>query len=235
MNRRKTNNRLWYILALSVLLCICALVLMTGMSFARYQKETKKLLTFEVASPARLYLGTETVETVQPEEGDDAEATTVRSFKPGWDPVKTELGTGGMQQVQFAVSNGTSEEEYSSYKQQFTLQVVCTLGTTLQSESGEPIEAVKCWLRVPGEEEGSYTDYPGVAELIEEGTALGRDSGLGWVYTFYKDQETKTEELSWILNGGKLEYVALTLILEGQMSEMSLLMPHVIGTLLDNT
>lgn len=230
------KKRICYILALSVLLVACTLAMVPGVSFARYQKEFKQTLTFEVASPAHLCLGTEKVETIPPAtDEENAEATIVRSFDPEWNPVWTPLEGTDRQQLHFAVSNGMSEENCSSRKQQFILQVISTLGTTVQTNTDGTIQAAECWLRVPDEaEETGYKEYAGVAAPIDQGTALGQTYGLGWVYTFYKDEETKTE-LSWVLNGGKLEYVPLTLIMKGQLSEDSLVTPNVIGTLLDNT
>lgn len=228
------NKRIWYILALSVLLAACTFTMMMGVSFARYQKEFNKTLTFEVASPAQLCLGTEKVETIVPEDGESTEEIIVRSFDPEWNPVQPGLEASGEQRVQFAVANGVSTEDFSSRDQQFTLQVITTLGTTVQTGTNGTIEAVECWLRVPDDEGDGYTEYAGVAAQIDESTTLGQKYGSGWVYTFYKDQDTQTE-LTWTLRGGELEYVTLTLIIKGQLSEDSLLWPQVTGTLLDNT
>lgn len=239
MNQHNWNKRMWYILALTVLLCIATLVSVTGVSYARYQKEIKKTLSFTVASPARLYLGTEKMEIIQPEAQEEQKESTeikvVRSFDPSWNPGWTNLeGDDSRQQLKFAVSNGISDKDFSSKHQQFTLQAVATLGATVATaEDGTPIPA-NCWLRVQGEEEGEYTDYPGVATLVGADTALGQKNGLSWVYTFYKNTEPQTE-LSWILEGGKLDYVTLTLIMEASIVAVSRVDPYVTGTLLSTT
>lgn len=216
MNQRKTNNSLWYSLGLAVLLCVAFLVVATGTTLARYRSEREAEITFAVREPERVCLGT--VKTITAEEATDAlsEGTVVfdASMQPAWKTVEN------VPQLQLAVANGASATEYSIADQKIRLRLIAGLGVW----TGET--PANFYLILPAEDASAETKkIQGTATVIEEGTSLYQIHGAGWVYTF---QDENGEELSWILEGGKLSYISLTVTMEGaELSEPSLLQ-HVI-------
>ena len=223
MNHQKTNRSLWYSLGLAVLLCAAALVVSTGTTFARYRTEREKTLTFHARPAAELRIGVLKAATEEAVATLGAGQSSNEVFDPNSQPEWEILGD--MHQLNFAIANGISDTEYSQRDQKVILRLVGTLGLW----TGE--EAVDIYLRIPSEtaQEG-YEELQAAVSPIEQGTALYTTHGAGWIYTF---QKTEEEELSWILPGGELSCISLTVVMkDAAPSNPSLLQPLVIGDLI---
>lgn len=211
MNQRKTNNTLWYSLGLAMLLCAAFLVSATGTTLARYRAERKATITFQVRPPAQTSLGV--VRTLSDEEAAEAGVPVGTeifdpSIQPQWETVDETL------QLNLAVANGISAEDFSEKEQTVRLQMIATLGAAasdvyLRLPSGEPIKAA--------------------VSAIEAGSTLYATHGAGWLYTFL---DAEGNELTWTLPGGTFAYLKFTLTMKSaERSSDSLLQPQVIAEL----
>lgn len=225
MNQRKWNIKPWYSLGLALLLCMAALVTATGPAMARYKTDRKTSVTFQVRSPAQVCLGT--VKTVEKKNEETEEVMTEEVFVPGgtmnWETVTEDE----VYLLKLAIANGTSDTSYSQKKQQVSIRLISSVGIT---------ENTVISLRLPPETEGGEERIiPSVATKIEEGTSLYMTNGYGYVYTFHEYREgedTPGQELSWLLPGGELVYLPMTIAMTGALPEHpSLVQPMVIADL----
>ena len=221
MNQRNKKHSLWYSLGLGVLLCIAALVVSTGTTYARYRTERTGTVKFAVQEPEQILLGT--LHTIT-----DAEATeelpkgTVVLQKQDtlyWENVD------GTRRLTPVIGNGSSEYQYSQRDQQVQLRLLGSLGLS----TGEG--PVKMYLEIPSEEDPETTEsLQAVAVPIEPGTALYYTFGSGWVYTF---QGTEGE-LYWTLPGGAFNTIQLTITMEGVPSqEEAVVTPQITSWVVD--
>ena len=227
MNRRKQNKRL---LGLAVLLYGSVLVVSLGSAMARYRTSINNTVTFEVRSPAQICLGIEKTFSTEVENDGETQTVITKSFVPEGELIWSDPDGDGKDQLELAIANGVSDEDFSKRKQQINLRLISSLGAVIPSKAEMPITATDLYLRIPSETEVSgFVEYKASADTIVEGTSLYNDYGEGWVYTFSIEEE----ELSWVLYGGKLDYITMTLVMDGDVSENSLLSLKVIGTLLE--
>lgn len=218
MNQRKPNNSLWYSLGLAVLLCVAFLVVSTGTTLARYRAEREKEIKFQVGVPEQICLGV--VRTITEEEATDdlLEGTVIfdPEAKPEWGNLES------TPQLTFAAANGVSETEYSQGDQRIRLRLIGTLGLWTGTETAA------IYLHLPAEDgSNKVTKVQATVTQIVKDTALYHTHGDGWIYTF---RDANGEELSWILPGGKLSYISMTITMEGSApSSPSLLKPQIIA------
>ena len=199
MNQRKPNRIMWYSLGLALLLCAAFLVTSTGTAFARYRTEREKNITFEVREPERICLGTL------------AEDGSFAVTDPVWKTVDD------VHQLDLAVANGNSADDYSRQDQIFYFRLIGSAG----------LEDTKVYLHLPAEDSSAEeTKLLATASPIVEGTALYHAYGAGWIYTF---QDTEGEELSWTLAGSEFQFVSLTVTIDKEPAIASLIHPQVIG------
>ena len=230
MSQRKPNRRIWYSMALSILLCMGILVLATGTAFARYRAERNKDISFRVRVPDQVQLGTVCTvpEETEPENstqiteptGETEPPVMVEVFVPS-DQLMWETED-GITSLQFAVANGVSEEDHSARDQAVRLRMIGTLGIW----NGTQLPTLQ--LVLPPEE-GSTESVVVTATVqpFAKGTALQLAYGDGWLYAFLDDQG---EELLWELPGGDLSYVTMTVLIAGEPPEnLNLLQPQVIA------
>ena len=211
MNRRKMNISLWS-LGLVVLLTMAALVGATGTSLARYRAETAASLQFSAQIPTQIRLGQLVTDS------ESGETKFVPDVGGTW------TQTDGQSRLCFAVSNMIDAEKSAAEDQQVSLRLVASAGIW----DGTSIATVN--LMIPRtddsaqepedsgngdsaqEQEPSYDIFPATAVRITVDSPLYNTFGDGWVFTF---QDAEGEECSWLLEGGSLSVLAMTLVLEG--------------------
>lgn len=217
MNQRKTNNVLWYSLVLALLLCIGFLVISTGTTLARYRDERHKEISFTVREPEQICLGT--VTTVTAEEATSGLPVGTEKFEPEAVP-KWETGS-ELHKLELGVANGTSQTNYSKRDQKVRLRLVTTSGLWM----GDRIPDVK--LRLPNPEDPeNFVEIKATVTEIAQGTGLYETNGPGWIYRFEQDDG----EVSWTLEGGKLSFVSITVVMNNvSLDNPSLLQPQIIA------
>ncbi len=217
MNQRKKNISRWALPMLLLLLTVGCLVASTGGALARYRAEWKETIYFEVRPPEQVVLG----KMVTDENGTVSFDATAQG---AWETVE------GKQQLEFTVANGTTEEAYSQENQRIHLRLIGTLGIW----DGD--EEFTVTLQLPPEEDAEESEEPKKVQAtvirIQEGSPMYTTFGDGWVFAFYDEEG---EELSWLLEGGELDTVTMTLILEGAaQNEASLLQLQISGVYSEN-
>lgn len=215
MKQMKTNTVLRYLTGLTILLCIAALVVSTGTTFARYRTERSANITFEVQSFLQANIGV--WEEVSREEATAERRAGTKIFQPTqflqWEAVD------GGARLHLTIANGVSETDFAHKDMKVTLRVLGTLGLW------NGAEAAKLNLHYPSQEEPEKTETMQAAvSPIGEGTPLHQIHGPGWVYTFQNSEG----ELSWTLKGDQFSYVDLIITVEGAiLTESAALQPQV--------
>ena len=203
MTQQRKKRKTRYLLGLLLLLCLGILVASVGTTLARYYAERQVNADFQVREPEKISLGMVV----------DGVFTPTNQL--AW---KTQ---GGVTSLQFAIANGTTEADYSARDQKMCLRMIGTLG--IWTGDTPPDLSVSFLSEKTGEE----ITVTATASPIAEGTALYHTYGQGWIYTFL---EQSTQELSWVLPGGALSYIALTVTVQGETVESpSLLQPLVVA------
>lgn len=187
MDRQK-NSLLRHLLCLALLLCMAALVIATGTTYARYRTDAEAEIIFEVKTPSQIVIGTVLTDAEGNEEFDP-------NGIPGW---KTE---GNTATLEIAVSNGSSGNGIKD--QEIRFRLIGGLGLSV----GEGTAEVTLKITEDGSEKIFYAE----AEKILENTALHFEHGDGWVFTFF---EENGKEFSRILEGGKTSYIKMSIIVD---------------------
>lgn len=187
MDRQK-NSLLRHLLCLALLLCMAALVIATGTTYARYRTDAEAEILFEVKTPSQIVIGT-VLTDAEGNEGFDPNGI------PGW---KTE---GNTATFEIAVSNGSSGNGVKD--QEIRFRLIGGLGFSV----GEGAAEVTLKITEDGSEKIFYAE----AEKILENTALHFEHGDGWVFTFF---EENGKEFSRILEGGKSSYIKMSIIVD---------------------
>ena len=187
MDRQK-NSLLRHLLCLALLLCMAALVIATGTTYARYRTDAEAEILFEVKTPSQIVIGTVLTDAEGNEEFDP-------NGIPGW---KTE---GNTATFEIAVSNGSSGNGVKD--QEIRFRLIGGLGLSV----GEGTAEVTLKITEDGSEKIFYAE----AEKILENTALHFEHGDGWVFTFF---EENGKEFSRILEGGKSSYIKMSIIVD---------------------
>ncbi len=187
MDRQK-NSLLRHLLCLALLLCMAALVIATGTTYARYRTDAEAEILFEVKTPSQIVIGTVLTDAEGNEEFDP-------NGIPGW---KTE---GNTATLEIAVSNGSSGNGVKD--QEIRFRLIGGLGLSV----GEGTAEVTLKITEDGSEKIFYAE----AEKILENTALHFEHGDGWVFTFF---EENGKEFSRILEGGKSSYIKMSIIVD---------------------
>ena len=178
------------LLLLCLLLCI---VLMTGVTFARYRQEFAPVsYTFQADSNDMIVLGGVVTQTWL-ESGQ-------------WPPVAQGWTTAGESALlEFSVSNGTPADGYARRDQIYTVQLIAGLGI------GAPENLTVTLLY---EEDAQPVQLTGVAEPIQEGSLIYKSCGDGWVYRFC---DAAGNEIQFELSGGALRYQNYLLAVAGDV------------------
>ena len=187
MDRQK-NSLLRHLLCLALLLCMAALVIATGTTYARYRTDAEAEILFEVKTPSQIIIGTVLTDAEGNEKFDP-------NGIPGW---KTE---GNTATFEIAVSNGSSGNGVKD--QEIRFRLIGGLGLSV----GEGTAEVTLKITEDGSEKIFYAE----AEKILENTALHFEHGDGWGFTFF-DENGK--EFSRILEGGKTSYIKMSIIVD---------------------
>lgn len=204
MGRRTWNIRI----GLAVLALLACLITAFGISFARYRADYSQGLGFQTRLPGQICLGT--VATADEPQGWSFQPDTQSTWQPRGDGLQLDL----------AVANGTSRQNYTPETQHFTLRLVGSLGVW----DGTDVAELTLRVYEPAPLEHEYRDYQATADRIRKGTPLYRTYGDGWVFSFPEGEGERT----WTLDGSAFSTVKMTLILEGnELTQPSLLQPIV--------
>lgn len=112
-------------------------------------------------------------------------------------PIPEDLtDTANGQSLNFLLSNGETKETFAE-KDQY---VYVRLYGSLSLGDGENLSAT---LTVEGKQ------YTAVVRRLEEGSAISKTFGDGWVYCFV---DGNGEELQWLLEGGKISTIEMSLL-----------------------
>lgn len=206
MKQKKLNILL---LGLTVLLAAGCLMGAAGTTWARYRWSVSKSIFLTPQAAGRLYLGRMVT----------AEGAQDPAFVPesggGWEKLDGRL------QMTFAVANGESDQVYSAVDQDVR---ICLLGSPGVWD-GEKTVSIK--LQIPAvQPEGEAQEIEAQATRILPDAPLYRVFGEGWVFRFY---DPSGEEYSWQLPGGDLSVAQITLVMEGEAADPSLLQLQVTG------
>lgn len=204
MRPTTAKRRTWPQLALMALLTLASVILLVSAVFARYEASSTTHLSYQAKEYAGLYLWRGINETTG-------------TFRPGqsyW------TGSGGTNELSFAVSNGTSHEDYAKESQQVYIRLFAALALQY-TEGSMPVT-----LSVT-EEDGSVNLYSGTARPIVEDTPLYETFGPGWIFLF---RDEYGDEVSWPLEGGRLSALSASLTVEGvELEDTTLLQLQVSG------
>ena len=176
MSSRK-NSLLLRILLLLLIACI---VLAVGVTYGRYHSSIATA-SFKFSSVSAntlgFYGGTLTNETINSEWSD---------ISTGW----TQNADNAT--LDFFVVNGTSSESFSGRDQTYTVKLISGV-------SSDPLSVSLSYI----DEDGDNVELAANPERISEGSAMHGIYGDGWVYSFLN---MNVEEISFLLEGGKLNY-----------------------------
>lgn len=202
---RKTCNIL---LGLAVLAVLAGLIAAFGISFARYRADYSQALGFQSQRPGQIHLGT--LATADEPQGWSFQPQTQGTWQTRDDEHYLEL----------VVANGISHQDYTHETQNFTLQLVGSLGIW----DGTDVADLTLRVYQPEPLDHEYQDFQATASRIQKGTPLYRTYGDGWVFSFLEEGE----QVTWTLDGSAFSTVKMTLILDGgQLTHPSLLQPIV--------
>lgn len=222
MSQRKKNISRWALPMLLLLLTVGCLISSTGGALARYRyqpdPEDRPTIDFEVRPPDQVVLGKMVT-------GEDETVSFDPTAQGTWETVD------GKQQLEFTIANGTAEDAFSKENQRISLRLIGSLGIWDGIN-----EDLKVFLQLPLEEDAGEEAQPEriQAEVtpIRVGSPMHTTFGEGWVIAFFDEEE---EELSWLLEGGALNTITMTLILEGAtQEEVSLLQLQISGVYSEN-
>lgn len=165
MKLKKTGQVVYSPIMLLTLLLLMCVVLMVGVSWARYQEEETSYLQYGVRKPASVSLWA----------GYDEETGTLIEGNSTW------TFYDGMGTLCFSISNGTSETEYSDTDLSVSIRLVGSLAITdaqvfLSAFDGS---STREWIATPMQ--------------IQEGTPLFDTFGGGTVYVFLDENGSELE------------------------------------------
>lgn len=121
--------------------------------------------------------------------------------KGSFTPLPEDLtDTANGQSLQFLLSNGENKETFAGEDQ----YVFVRLYGSLSLGDGENLSAT---LTVDGKQ------YHAVARQLDAGSAICKTFGEGWVYCFV---DQNGEELQWLLEGGTLSTIEMSLLVDAQ-------------------
>ena len=212
MSNPKGNKTMWRLLGMVTLVCMILLILVTGTAEARYRAERNAEVGYQIEEPAQIYLGT-LIEGTTEAVGGTAEAP-VMTFDP--EGIPTWEKENGIYQMNLAVANGSSEDQYFEKDQQFRLRLIGTLG--LGHEKVFP--DIK--LYVPSEEDPEKSqEFKMVLTRIKEGSALYHSVGDGWIIRFENEEK---QEPWWSLEKGAFAYQSFTITMENVLADSDMLL-----------
>ena len=187
MSSRK-NSLLLKILLLLLIACIALAV---GVTYGRYHSSIVTA-SFNVSSVSAntfgFYGGKLTEETI------NSEWSTISS---GWTQ-NSDNAT-----LDFFVVNGTSSESFSGRDQTYTVKLISGV-------SSGPLSVSLSYV----DEDGDSVVLAANPERISENSAMYDVYGDGWVYSFL---DMNVEEISFLLEGGKLNYRNFKLNVSGEV------------------
>ena len=200
------------LMLLTLFLYAGLLMVSSGITFARYRHEHREGVAFQVREPGNILIGTMK----------DGIFTSADQLE--W------IVKGDVASLQFAVANGTSEDDFYAGDQAIRLRMIGSLGIL---KDGEPSELSVTFVPQRGNEEQKTINA--IVSPIMEGTALYHSYGAGWLYTFYESTAEGIRELTWELSGDNWSCITLTVKIQGKLPEgLSLLQPLVSAEPIDH-
>ena len=201
MRKRQHNNANKVMAGLLVICLSACIVLMVGVSYARYQQEFAPVDYFFTAKEDNALVLGGVVTQSWLDAGSWPE-------NPNW------LAEEKTAELHFSVSNGRAASDFAKQDHTYTLQLLVGL-------SAGSAEAVVTDLSY--EKYGQVVKLHGVAEEIPDGSMLQSQFGDGWIYRFY-DESGK--EQTFTAAGGALHYQNFVLTFGG-MTDPALLQVRV--------
>ena len=189
--RKRQHNKSNSVMTGLLVMCLSAcLVLMVGVSYARYQQDFEPVdYLFAADEGTELLLG-----GVVTQSWLDAGNWPKN---PSWQAGETDA------KLQFSVSNGRGVSAYARQDQAYTLQLLA--GLTIE-------RAEQITVQLSYEKDGQTVQLHGVAEEIPDGSMLQSRFGDGWIYRFC-DENGKEQVFD--LPGGALHYQNFSLTISG--------------------
>lgn len=204
MGKPEMNSPHRYFSVLALVLVAALLVLCTGVSYARYRADIKEGWQMTPKALEQVYLCHV-----------DAEGS-LTDAPASWN--RTEDGY----QMNFCLANGDDWGEHATWDQQVSLRVLAGSGM-LNGDSGAKVDLTV----LDADGNGNAAVYRGVAVAISGQSSVYTTFGPGWEFRFVDDEG---EELSWELEGGKLDVRYMRLDVSGvQLQEEVLLQLQVVG------
>ena len=188
---RERHHSFYRVMTGLLAICLSAcLVLMVGVSYARYQQDFAPVdYSWTAEEETGLILG-----GVVTQSWLDAGSWPEN---PNWQSGETDA------RVEFSVSNGRSHSTYAPQDQTYTLQMLAGLNIN---------DPESITVQLSYEKDGQTVQLRGAAEEIPAGSILHSQFGDGWIYRFFDENE---KEQSFALPGGALHYQSFTLTISG--------------------
>lgn len=200
MKQKKTHISL--LLGIAALLMAASVILATGTAFARYRENQNADVVLNAQKPGKVLLWA----------GNNPET----DYVPGegvWESVD------GEQVLNFMVTNTGSDGVSAAYDQSFRVRLVASLG------AWDGASDFKVRLTIT-EQELSHIYYATV-KPIKKDTALYREFGEGWYFTFL---DNKDRELYFDLAGQERSTIQMQLTMENPApTDPSLLKLQIVG------
>lgn len=211
MKLRKMNTS-WLMLGMVAVLLMACLMVAVNPAFARYQVESEGTANLQARPLEQIYLG----QMVRPT-GTETEPVFDYKSQGKWYTLD------GVMTLEFAVANGKYDELVDENRNVYTVEefaesdqramVRLVASPIVWDGTGEfPLT-----LRAPSRtKKGEFEEFQAVLEWIHPDSMLYKNFGEGWCITFLDEYG---QELSWLLEGGKLSAVEFALTLKGMPAD----------------
>lgn len=209
MKLRKFNTSPWLLLGMAAVLMTTCLVVAIGPAFARYQVDSEATANLQARPLEQIYLG-----QMIPVIGAESETVFDHESQGKWYSLE------GAMTLEFAVANGKYEDVVDEQTREVTTMelfaeqdqrvIVRVVASPILWDGTEELLLA---LRAPSRtKQGEFEEFRAVPERINPDSTLYQNFGEGWYISFADEYG---QELSWLLEGGKLSAVELALTLKG--------------------
>lgn len=211
MKLRKMNTS-WLMLGMVLVLLMACFMVVVNPAFARYQVESEGTANLQARPLEQIYLG-----QMVPGTGGEQEPVFDHEIQGKW------YALDGVMTLEFAVANGKYEDLVDENREVSTIEIFA------ESDQRAMVRLVASpivWdgtgefpltLRAPSRTtQGEFEEFQAVLEWIHPDSILYKNFGEGWSITFLDEHG---QELSWLLEGGKLSAVEFALTLKGMPAD----------------
>lgn len=209
MKLRKMNTFPWLMLGMVAMLISACLMVAIAPALARYEVSSKATTDLQARPLEQIYLG-----RMIPGTDAEEEKKFDHESQGKW------YSMDGAMTMEFAIANGkyldvtdeqTGEVSEGVFFAEQDQRVIVRLVASPIVWDGTEEDFLT--LRVPSRTKtGEFEEFEAVLERIDPDSILYQNFGDGWSVSFVDEYG---QELSWLLEGGKLSNVELALILKG--------------------